>query len=58
MAATASRWGQRVVCMAALQNDWAFYSGDVSQAFFQGMSFDEVHTSARARAHWCSKLVM
>jgi hypothetical protein len=42
MAATASRWGQRVVCMAAVQNDWVLYSADVSQAFLQGMSFDEV----------------
>ena len=42
MAATASRWGQRVVCMAAVQNDWVLYSADVSQAFLQGMSFEEV----------------
>ena len=42
MATTASRWGQRVVCMAAVQNDWVLYSADVSQAFLKGMSFDEV----------------
>jgi hypothetical protein len=42
MASTASRWGQRVVCMAAVQNDWTLYSADVSQAFLQGMSFEEV----------------
>ena len=38
MATTALRWGQRVVCMAAVQNDWVLYSADVSQAFLKGMS--------------------
>ena len=42
IASTASRWGQRVVCMAAVQNNLVLYSADVSQAFLQGMSFDEV----------------
>ena len=42
MATTATRWGQRVVCMAATQNDWEIYSADVSQAFWKGMTFEEV----------------
>ena len=41
-ASTATRWGQRIVCMVAVQNDWTLFSADVSQAFLQGMSFDEV----------------
>ena len=28
--------------MVAVQNDWTLFSADVSQAFLQGMSFDEV----------------
>ena len=42
MATIATRWGQRGVCMAAVQNDWEIYSADVSQAFLRGMTFDEV----------------
>ena len=40
--ATSSRWGQRLVVIAAVQAGWELFSVDVSQAFLRGMPYDEI----------------
>ena len=41
-AATASRWGQRVVISIGVQFSWELWTADVSVAFLQGLSFSEI----------------
>ena len=41
-ASTASRWGQRMVVSIAAQHGWDISIADVSTAFLQGMSFEEL----------------
>jgi hypothetical protein len=41
-ASTASRWGQIMVVSAAVQHGWEISIADVSTAFLQGMSFEEL----------------
>ena len=41
-ASTASRWGQRLVISIAVQRNWKLWVTDISTAFLQGMTFDEL----------------
>ena len=41
-AGTASRWGQRLVCSICAQHGWSIFAWDVSTAFLQGVSFEEL----------------
>ena len=41
-ASTASRWGQRVVSVIATQMSWPLFLADVSTAFLQGLTFEEL----------------
>ncbi len=38
---TATRWGQRIVCSVATQNQWTMLSADVGTAFLRGLTFPE-----------------
>ena len=42
-ASTASRWGQRIVNQAVVENKWELFSFDVSTAFLQGLTFEEMY---------------
>ena len=39
---TSTRWGQRLVNIMAAQNRWPLVCADISSAFLQGMTFEEV----------------
>ena len=39
---TTSRWGQRMIIIAAVQFKWRLVSADVSEAFLRGMTFKEL----------------
>ena len=39
---TATRWGQRLICSAAVQQNWELFTWDISTAFLQGISFEEL----------------
>ena len=41
-AGTASRWGQRFICSVCVQHDWELFTWDVSTAFLQAVSFEEL----------------
>ena len=41
-AGTASRWGQRLVVSIAAQRQWSIFCWDVSVAFLQGLTFQEL----------------
>jgi hypothetical protein len=41
-AGTATRWGQRLVVSAAVQCGWPLFTWDISTAFLQGASFEEL----------------
>ena len=41
-ASTASRWSQRLVVSACVQNQWSLFSWDISTAFLQGISFQDL----------------
>ena len=41
-AGTTSRWGQRMIIIAAVQFKWRLVSADVSEAFLRGMTFKEL----------------
>ena len=39
---TSTRWGQRMVNILAAQHMWKLCRADISSAFLQGMTFEEV----------------
>jgi hypothetical protein len=41
-AGTASRWGQRLISSVAIQHGWELFTWDVSTAFLQGVTFEEL----------------
>ena len=41
-AGTATRWGQRVICMVAATKHWPMITADVSTAFLRGLAFEEL----------------
>ena len=41
-AGTATRWGQRIICMVAATKAWPILTADVSTAFLRGLTFDEL----------------
>jgi Reverse transcriptase (RNA-dependent DNA polymerase)/Integrase core domain len=41
-AGTSSRWGQRLVCSIAAQHQWHLQSADISTAFLQGLTFEQL----------------
>jgi hypothetical protein len=41
-AGTASRWGQKLVVSVAAQHSWELFTWDVSTAFLQGVTFEEL----------------
>ena len=41
-ASTASRWGQRLVNQLVAQMEWELFSFDVSSAFLQGLTLDQL----------------
>ena len=43
-ASTASRWGQRLILSVCVQRAWDLFTVDISVAFLQGLSFDELAT--------------
>jgi hypothetical protein len=41
-AGAASRWGQRLVVSLAAQRSWPIFTWDISTAFLQGATFEEL----------------
>ena len=42
LSGASTRWGQRVVVATAVRNQWPMASLDVSEAFLQGFTFEEI----------------
>ena len=47
-ASTASRWGQRLVLSVCVQRLWTLFTWDVSSAFLQGLTFQEIADMSKA----------
>ena len=41
-AGTATRWGQRIICMVAASKAWPILTADITTAFLRGFTFDEI----------------
>lgn len=41
-AGTATRWGQRLISSMSAQNNWPIWAWDVSTAFLQGLTFEQL----------------
>ena len=53
-ASTASRWGQRIIVMIAVQQQWQLLTADIGAAFLRGLTFQELSSITNQPLRQCS----